>query len=896
MPIPCRALSPSRGRLQARPQRSGLPVRRSLDALLPSTSDGGLATGARSMSGHAALGPAVVVNRTRPRADRAVRSNLLDVAKLSLNFGSVRALADVDVTVGEGELVALAGEPGAGKTTLVRCIAGDLVPDSGHISLAGRPISTAPGVGRRLAVGVVWQDLALCDNLDVAGNLLLGQETRALMFSESRLHATAASQLQRLQIPIRDTTRLIGTLSAGQRQLVAIARAMIHAPRLLVLDEPTASLGVLEAGQVEELITSLRAQGTTILLASRDIDQMFRLADRIIVLRHGRSVADLDPQGTHPDDVAALLSGQEIDSSARGQLTRLHGLADRLVSADPSSSLALILSALGAALGTERVCIHIVSGGSLVCAAALGFAPGQIASWSRLQFGVAGGPAGRAAAHEHRVIEEDLRRSNPWQQFGEMGSSAPIASSWSVPVMGPTGVSAVITVFRPEPGEPQRDELDLLTLYAGYAASAVERDRLLEQATARNRVLETIREMLETLAGPVTVADGLVIALQSLRRGLRADEVALRSRIDGPEIASRAYAGPTGTDPAAMSGPLHAASQQALADARRDGSARGFGDDPRRRILAVPFMAPAGPTVLLASWKGQRVTEEETALIENAAHSLRLALEREEAGLAHQEALALRRSRELQRGFLSRLSHELRTPLTAIRGYASSLMQSDVTWDGDSQQRFLDRIAAESARLGRLVDDLLDFSAIESGVMRLQPDWCELRLVVEAAISCLPDERAGTVLVTCDDELPAIWADHDRLEQVFVNLLSNAFRHNPPGTNVSVVAHERRPAASAMAGNEDSAGEVEISVIDDGPGFPDALALSPFDSARRHRSHTSGAGLGLSIARGIVEAHNGRIELARVPAGTTFRIRLPVEAAGSPAPGGEPHDSAASHV
>src|ERR1700734_1034595 len=154
---------------------------------------------------------------------------------------------------------------------------------------------------------------------------------------------------------------------------------------------------------------------------------------------------------------------------------------------------------------------------------------------------------------------------------------------------------------------------------------------------------------------------------------------------------------------------------------------------PRQPVLAVPFNAPGGTTVLLASWTEIQVAAEETALIEDAAHSLRLALEREEAGLAHQEAAALRRSRELQRGFLSRLSHELRTPLTAIRGDASSLMQPDVTWDGDSQQRFLDRIAAESARLGRLVDDLLDFSAIESGVMRLQRDWCDIPLVLDAA-------------------------------------------------------------------------------------------------------------------------------------------------------------------
>jgi len=151
----------------------------------------------------------------------------------------------------------------------------------------------------------------------------------------------------------------------------------------------------------------LRDQGTTIVLASRDIEQMFKMADRIVVLRQGRVVAELDPRITHPDDVAALLSGQQVDSTARRQLTRLHGLADRLVSAHPSSSLSLILSALGAALDTGTVCIHVVSGRSLVCAASLGFAPEQIASWSRLPFGFTGGPAGRAAALEEPVVEEE---------------------------------------------------------------------------------------------------------------------------------------------------------------------------------------------------------------------------------------------------------------------------------------------------------------------------------------------------------------------------------------------------------------------------------------------------------------------------------------------------------
>ncbi|MCW2967603.1 MAG: D-xylose transport ATP-binding protein XylG [Solirubrobacteraceae bacterium] len=823
-----------------------------------------------------------VIDTVPAPRDPTRQAPLLRVSDLNVRFGSVRALSGVDVTIDHGELVALAGEPGAGKTTLVRCLAGDVAPDLGKIEVAGRPPPVRPGRGRPGEVGVVWQDLALCGNLDVAENLLLGRESRRLMVSDSRFHAAAAALLERLEIPIRDTTQLVGGLSAGQRQLVAVARAVGHEPPLLVLDEPTASLGLVEAGQVEALITKLRADGTTILLATCDIDQMFRLADRIVVLRHGCVVADLDPRRSHPDDVAALLSGQEVDSSARRQLTRLHGLVGRLESADPSSSLSLILSALGAALGTETVCIHVAGDGRLACTASLGFGSGQTERWSQLPFGDGGGPAGRAAAREQPVIEEDLGSANPWRQFGEITSSAPLASSWSVPVMGPAGVSAVITVFRPEAGAPQRDELDLLTLYAGYAAGAVERDRLLEQVTARNRVLEAIRDMLETLASPVVVADGLVTALHSLRRGLRADEVALCSRLGGEELCTRAFAGPFGSEAGAMSGPLRTAAEQALSDARRDGSARGFDSSPPQHILAVPFMAPAGPSVLLASWDGPQVTDQETALIEDAAHSLRLALEREEAGLAHQEAVALRRSRELQRGFLSRLSHELRTPLTAIRGFASSLMAPDVTWDGDSQQRFLERIAAESARLGRLVDDLLDFSAIESGVMRLQPDWCDLRLVLEAAISCLPDEQAATVTVSCSETLAAVWADHDRLEQVFVNLLNNAFRHNPPGTQVSVIVGEVAPAGA------DGPSEIEISVIDDGPGFPAALAQAPFEPARHQRSDSAGAGIGLSIARGIVAAHGGQIELRAVPVGTTFRIRLPMDAETGPAVVEEP--------
>jgi signal transduction histidine kinase/ABC-type multidrug transport system ATPase subunit len=787
----------------------------------------------------------------------------LSVSDLVVRFGPLTALDGVGLGVRAGELVALAGENGAGKSTLVRCIAGEVAPTSGTIMLDGRPVPPDPVAARRRNIRVVWQDLALCDNLDIAANVLLGSERRRHLMSDTRLHTDAALLFERLGIPLRDTTRSVRSLSGGQRQLVAVARAMAQDSRLLLLDEPTSSLGVQESALVEELIMRLRQQGTTILLACHDIGQMFRLADRIAVLRQGRLVAEVATGEVHPDDVVAMLSGQEVDSSARRQLTRLHGLTGRLVSSDPSSSLSLILSALGAALGSERLCIHLLEDSSLVCAASLGLAPPLLAAWSRLPYGPAGGPVGRAAQTELPVVEENVQAGSAWAPYIGLARSATVASSWSVPVLGPGGLLGVITVFRAITGRPRRDDLDLATLYAGYAASAIDRDRLLDEVTARNRSLETIREMLETLAGPIPVAEGLGIALQSLRRGLEADEVALVvRRPDAPPLC-RAFAGGRGSagpTPAAAS-----AAQAALGLAGDDGAAVAGPGAGGGRLLTVTFAAPGGRTVLVARWDDAPSSADVRALLEDAAHSLRLALEREEAGLAHQEAITLRRSQELQRGFLGRLSHELRTPLTAIKGYASSLLQPDVTWDAESQHRFLTRIAAESSRLGRLVDDLLDFSAIESGILRLQSDWCDIPLVIDAAVACLPPQSGPLIEVRCQAGLPVVWADHDRLEQVLVNLVSNALVHNPPGTRVQVTAAVAAP------------GTVTVTVADDGDGMPDELMHAPSEPVRRVRTRHPGAGLGLSIAGGIVAAHGGRMELERAARGTRFRICLPVE-------------------
>jgi signal transduction histidine kinase/ABC-type multidrug transport system ATPase subunit len=804
---------------------------------------------------------------------------LLQLDDVRVSYGSVAALRGVSFEVGAGQIVALTGANGAGKSTLVRCIAGELAHESGQITVAGESI-TRTGSRRRARrrpghnrVAVVWQDLALVDELDVAANLLLGSEPHWVV-SEIRAHESASRILTHLGIPLSDTTVLAGNLSGGQRQMLALARAMQLKPDLLILDEPTAALDVRGTAQVEGLVTNLRQRlGLTVLMISHDIEQVFRIADRVVVLRAGQVAAEVDPADSHPDELAAIISGQELDSSARRQLGRLQVLADRLVSAEPSSGLSLILSALATALNVTRVCVHLVTGSELVLAGAVGLPQALTQAWRRLPLG--DGPPGLAGATERTVVGSDVHTVDAWLPYTHLADAAGIGSSWSVPVFGTSGLLGVITVLRNGAGGPLRDEIDLVTLYGGYAATAIERERLLSELTSRNRVLETIRDVLEALAGPVPIASSITLALQSLRAGIGAVEVGVFT--SSPETGASRCRHHVGADPsyASPSPALEEAARTALPELSSS-SGLATVDVPSEavarhdQVQTVGFDAPEGPAVLAVRWSGGPAPEDSLAVLEDAAHSLRLAFERDDAEKARQQTAALRHSQDLQQQFLSRLSHELRTPLTAIRGYAESLLQPDITWDSASQNRFLSRINAESSRLSRLVGDLLDFSAIESGVMRLQLDWCELPLVIDAARACLPSEDASYITLDCPIDLPVVWADHDRLEQVFVNLMDNAIRHNPPGTKVSVVARSR-PA------QHDGGGVVVVTVDDDGPGLPAAVSASPFGPRRERMSSTSGSGLGLSITRGIVDAHAGTIDVRSEPGGTKVTIVLPIE-------------------
>jgi D-xylose transport system ATP-binding protein len=240
---------------------------------------------------------------------------VLQLRGISKSFGSVQALTDVDLEVRRGEVLALVGDNGAGKSTLIKTVAGIHGADAGEIYFEGQPVHiTGPKDAARLGIEVVYQDLALCDNLDVVANMYLGRESHDAFqrLKEPEMEQRTATTLKSLAVTtIRSIRQQVATLSGGQRQSVAVARAVMWNSKLVILDEPTAALGVAQTEQVLALVKRLGEQGLAVILISHNLHDVFEVADRITVLRLGRNAGEFDRSKTTQEEVVhAITAGQ----------------------------------------------------------------------------------------------------------------------------------------------------------------------------------------------------------------------------------------------------------------------------------------------------------------------------------------------------------------------------------------------------------------------------------------------------------------------------------------------------------------------------------------------------------------------------------------------------------
>lgn len=237
------------------------------------------------------------------------------------SFGPVRALYKVDLILNHQEVLGLVGDNAAGKSTLMKILSGAYQPDEGQIFWEGRPVRfTSPHEARDLGIEMVYQDFALAGNLHVAGNIFLGRElTRGYLggllhfLDDRRMEEDAQRLLERLKIDIKSVRLRVENLSGGQRQAVAIGRATAFNARVVIMDEPTASLAVKEVGKVLDLIRHLKTQGVSVILISHRLQDVFAVSDRIMVLRHGIKVGDMPAAQTSLDDVVGLMVGSRGD-------------------------------------------------------------------------------------------------------------------------------------------------------------------------------------------------------------------------------------------------------------------------------------------------------------------------------------------------------------------------------------------------------------------------------------------------------------------------------------------------------------------------------------------------------------------------------------------------------
>jgi D-xylose transport system ATP-binding protein len=248
----------------------------------------------------------------------ATSTPLLELKGVTKRFGAVEALTDVDFEVYAGEVVALVGDNGAGKSTLIKAIAGIQPGDDYDATWNGENVHlNTPQDATRLGIATVYQDLALCDNLDVVANLFLGKEEVeggltgiARTMDEIEMEQRSTDLLRQLAVrTLRSVRTEVGSLSGGQRQTVAIARSMLGEPKIVMLDEPTAALGVAQTRQVLDLILRLKERGLGVVLISHNVLDVFEVSDRVIVLRLGKRVATFETAKTSQDEVVAAITG-----------------------------------------------------------------------------------------------------------------------------------------------------------------------------------------------------------------------------------------------------------------------------------------------------------------------------------------------------------------------------------------------------------------------------------------------------------------------------------------------------------------------------------------------------------------------------------------------------------
>jgi simple sugar transport system ATP-binding protein len=233
------------------------------------------------------------------------------------SFGAVRVLREVNFEVRPGEVVALIGDNGAGKSTLINVLTGVFPPDEGEIIFEGeRVVFASPHEGRERGIEAVYQDLAVAPQLDAVANIFLGRERRRAgilrwfgFLDQQRMRKGTEEQLEELHVRIPNVTRALSTFSGGQRQGVAVARAVMWASKVVIMDEPTAALGVAQVGMVLNLVKRVRQAGIPVVFISHNMPHVFEVADRIVVLRLGEVVAELDPEEATTDDAVAAMTG-----------------------------------------------------------------------------------------------------------------------------------------------------------------------------------------------------------------------------------------------------------------------------------------------------------------------------------------------------------------------------------------------------------------------------------------------------------------------------------------------------------------------------------------------------------------------------------------------------------